>query len=260
MQDVVVNESLRQRGMLNLPYSELLPYISMERRTRILDKAPKRVTLFHVSGLDVCGTAQTFVMLYSNIRSQYPLEVAAIDVKGVKRFCDVEIYWTLQALLRLCLGKNLDRITAACDVFRTILTIPGDSLTKERVYQALFHYTPVNYYAGQLVDGIHVAVYGELESVLYWKSLVEFSGFYAKGFKLGCDTIRAECKTTKDVDKFCAEQSKLARADKDFMKRIYKPGANKYLIAMLYYLKEAHPEVIEDLPGTANWDETEVED
>lgn len=252
MHDVVVVEQLRNRGMINRPYSELLPYEAMERRARILDKPPKQVTLSRVGEINPCGTAQKFIMIYNQLMSEGSLEMGTIDLKGNKRYCDVSVFYTLQTLVRLSMGKSLDLVKAACDIFRLIITHPCDTLTEGIMYGLLKNYIPVNYYASELVNGIQIAVYKEEAVALYWKSLCEFMGFYTEAITPGMKVIKENCKTEKEVRSFLTKLYKEAKANESFMSKIYKPAANKWLIAMLYYLHPTMPQLVDiDIPEVA---------
>lgn len=246
MHDVVVVEQLRNRGWLTKPYSELLPYESMERRARILDKPPKQLALSRVGELNPCGTAQKFIMLYEQLTSEGSLELGVIDLRGTKRYCDVSVFYTLQSLVRLSIGKSIDLVKAAGDIFRLLITHPCDTLTEGIMYDLLKNYTPINFYASELINGIQVAVYKEESVSLYWKSLCEFIGFYTEAIEPGMKVIRENCSNEKEVRSFCTKLYKEAKADEDFMSKIYKQGANKWLIAMLYHLYPTYPKIVDN--------------
>lgn len=245
MHDVVVVEQLRNRGLISRPYSELLPYEAMERRARILDKPPKQITLSRVGEINPCGTAQKFIMIYNQLVSEGSLEMGTIDIKGAKRYCDVSVFYTLQTLIRLSMGKSLDLVKAACDVFKLIITHPCETLTEGVMYNLLRAYIPMNYYAGELVNGILIAVYKEESVALYWKSLCEFMGFYTDAIEPGMAVIKENCKNEKEVRSFLTKIYKEAKADEAFMSKLYKPAVNKWLVAMLYYLYPTKPELID---------------
>lgn len=247
MHDVVVLEQLRNRGWLTKSYTELLPYEAMERRARILDKPPKQVTLSRVGEINPCGTAQKFTMIYNQLVTEGSLELGVIDLRGTKRYCDVSVFYTLQSLVRLSIGKSMDLVKAACDIFKLLIMHPCETLTEGVMYDLLKNYVPINFYAAELVNGIHIAVYKEEAVALYWKSLCEFMGFYTEAIEPGMKVIRANCKNEKEVRSFCTKLYKDAKADTEFMSKIYKPGANKWLIAMLYYLYPTMPKIVDNV-------------
>jgi hypothetical protein len=244
MKDVVVIQSLRNRGVGLSNVQEVLAYEAIERKPRYLDKAPRRLNLTKASDITVFGCYSDFIMHYIEIKKISYLEQAVIDLKGVKRFCDPDVYRVLYVLMREGVCNNLERAQACFDVFKTIITTPGDTLTVGKVYSALAEYQPMNYYAGELVKSIHVCLFNEKAPVLYWFCLCEFSGFYGVAMELGKDIIRENCESEKDVEKFLRPVYKQAKDDKEFMENVYAPGANKWLIPILYLLKDSHPEAL----------------
>ena len=122
-----------------------------------------------------------------------------------------------------------------------------DTLTLTRVHEELYNYKTDDYYINELIAGTLSCLFpnDDMRAECHWKSIVDFRGYYGAAVELGAEVIRKNCKTEKDVQKFLGEQYKLAKEDKEFMKNIYKPGANKWLIGMLYYLRESNPEILE---------------
>lgn len=249
MHDVVVCEQLRNRGMLSLPYSVLLPYEAMERRARILDKPPKQIALLKAGEISPCGTAQKFVMVYNQLMHANTVDVGIIDILGKVTYCDVSVFYTLQTLIRLSIGKSIDMVTAASNIFRTIITHQCETLTEQVMYTILNKYVPVNFYASELVNGIHIAVYKEDELALLWRTNCEFSGYYMEAIEPGMKVIKEKCHDVKELRAFIMDNYKAAKEDKDFMYRLYKPGANRWLTAMLYYLYPTMPDLIDSFFG-----------
>lgn len=245
MKDIVVVQSLRKRGIGLSDMQEVLEYEAIERKPRVLDKAPKRLNLTKASDIEVYGCCAEFIMCFKDKKANINLEQATLDLRGVKRYCDTDVYFTLLSLIEQGFCYTADRAAACFDVFKVIMTTPGDTLTTKRVYDALTNYQPMNYYAEELVKAINVCLFNEKAPVLYWLNLCEFSGFYPKAIELGKNVIRDNCETEKDVEKFLRPFYKQAKDDKEFMDNLYKPGANKWLIPMLYFLREQHPEVLE---------------
>lgn len=250
MKDIIVIQSLQKRGVGLGDVQEVLRYEAMERKARVLDKAPKRLNLTKSSDIQCYGCCSEFVMCYNDIRDSNKLEQATVNMRGISRFCDVEIYYVLQALIQQGFCKIEDRAAACFDLFRVIITTPGETLTTARVYESLQKYKPLNYYAEELVKGIGIAVYNEKAHVFYWVSLCEYTGFYAKAIEVGKQVIRDNCETEKEVEQFLRPYYKKAKEDEEFMSKVFKQGANKWLIPMLYYLKDTHPEVLE--PNTSD--------
>lgn len=245
MKDIVVIESLRKRGTGLGNMQEVLTYEAIERKPRVLDKAPKRLNFTKATDIQVYGCCSEFVITYNDLKSNISIEQATLDIKGNKRFCDVEVYLALQALIQQGFCNSADKAAACFDVFKIIMTTPGETLTTGRVYNTLKDYQPMNYYAGELIKAIQVCLFNEKLPVLYWINLVEYSGFYATALELGKEVIRENCETEKDVEKFLRPLYKEAKNDKEFIDSLYKPACNKWLIAMLYYLRKEHPEALE---------------
>lgn len=245
MRDIVVIESLRKRGIGLNNMQEVLKYESVERKPRVLDKPPKRLVLTKAVDVKAYGCRAEFIMCYEDKKSSCKRETASLDLKGVVRYCDVDVYLVLQTLIEQGFCKIEERATACFDLFRTIMTTPGETLTVGRVYDALKEYTPTSYYAGELVKAIHVCIFNEKAPALYWMDLCEYTGFYRNAIELGKAVIRDNCETEKDVEKFLRPLYKQAKSDEEFISKIYTAGANKWLIPMIYYLKDTHPEVLE---------------
>lgn len=245
MKDIVVIQQLQKRGTGLNQVNEVLQYEAIERKPRILDKAPKRLALTKASEINTYGCCSEYIMCYAELKSSTSMLQATIDLRGNKRFCDVELNIALRALIKQGITNIADRAAACFDVFKCIVMAPGDTLTVDRVYNALNVYQPMNYYAGELVKALNVCLYHEKAPVLYWVSLCELTGFYSKAIELGKDIIRKQCETEKDVDRLLRPLYKEAKDDAEFMKSVYKPAANKWLLPMLYLLKDTNPEALE---------------
>lgn len=246
MKDVVVAEQLRRRGFNpSNQMDELLRYEAIEREPRYLDKQPKRLSFTKASDITPYGCCAEFIFCFTSLKQNMSLEQGVIDLPQGRRFCDVEVFIALQALIQQCVTCVMDRSTACFELFRKIVMSPGDVITVQRVGNVLEDYEPSNYYEGELLKALQVCLFNEKQSVIHWIDLCEYSGFYDEAFSLGKDVIRNNCEDDKDVEKFLRPYMKAAREDKEFMKGLYKPAANKWLVPMLYYLKDTHPEVLE---------------
>ena len=246
MKDIVVIESLRKRGAGLQDVQEILQYEAVERKPRYLDKAPKRLSFNKASDIQPYSCYTEFFMHYDYIKeSCQQLEQATLDLKGAKRFCDVDVYIALRALINTGVCNTEEKAFACFDLFKIIMMTPGDTLTAGRVKKTLDTYKPANYYAGELVKALYVCLFDEKISVLYWMSLCDISDFYKTAIELGKPIIRKNCETEKDVEKFLRPVYKQAKEDKEFMENVYTPGANKWLIPVLYLLKDEHPEALE---------------
>lgn len=250
MKDIVVIQTLQKRGVGLGDINEVLRYEAVERKPRILDKAPKRLNMTKASDIQSYGCCSEFVMCFNEVKTSSNLEQAVIDLRGVRRYCDVDVYYVLQALIKqgFCMSEN--RAAACFDVFKVIMTTPGETLTTARVYESIKNYKALNYYAEELIKGINIALYGEKAPVLYWVSLCEYAGFYSKALELGKEVIRKNCESEKEVERFLRPYYKAAKEDKEFMEGVFTQGANKWMVPMLYYLKDKHPEALE--PNTSD--------
>ncbi len=248
MQDIVVVQQLRKRGMNINNMEELLRYEAIEKKPRYLDKPPKRLSLARASSLNPYGCCAEFLMCYADLKKSLSSLTATVDIDGNPRPCDVEVFIALRALISQGYCCIEDRAQACFDVFACIVNSSKEAITLSGVYEAIKNYKSDNYYVKELIKALKVCLYNEKAPVLYWESQCECEGFYQLALSLGSEVIRKNCPTEKDVDKFLKPLYKQAREDKEFMKTVYKPVANKWLIPMLYYLKDSHPEALE--PGS----------
>ena len=68
--------------------------------------------------------------------------------------------------------------------------------------------------------------------------------YYKEASKLGAQLIRERELDEKSLKEFLNEQWVSAKADTEFMKKLYKPMCNKWMSAMIYALKD-NPVVFE---------------
>ncbi|MCM1215094.1 MAG: hypothetical protein NC548_11305 [Lachnospiraceae bacterium] len=253
MKDAVVLNNLHARNFDFNNVEEMLRYEAVERKPRVLDKAPKRLTFKKAKDIPVFGCKQEFIIAYNSALSETSGELFRLDLNNVQKICDKEVYVVLQTLMRqgICYCKQLSE--ECYELFRIICTIPVDTLTIERVYQALSSVRPGSYWADQILSAIKACLFGDSPVLLYWTSVAQFTGLYKACFESGKDVIVSECKTEKDVDAFIRQHYKEAKADKEFMKTTYTDGISKALVAMLYYLHETNPEVLELEGKEAGW-------
>lgn len=244
MKDIVVIQSLQKRGANLSNLQEVLAYEAVERKPRHLDKAPSKITFTKVSDIQEYGCCSEFIICFNELKDNLKEDLCYVDMKGVKRLCDPDVFLTLQTLIQQSITCTEERASACFDLFRIIMMLPVEVLTAKAVYEKLASYKASNYYAKELLTAISICLFGNSVHVAYFANLCEYSGFYLKAIELGKEVISKECSNEKEVDAFLKVNYALAKEDKDFMQQIYKPGANKYLIAMIYYLKDKHPEVM----------------
>lgn len=248
MQDAVVLQSLREKG-IPITMENLLPYEAMERKGRVLDKPPKRIKLQNLPERNVYGIRNEFIMRFNDLKSTLTAEVTRIDLRGNTRICDKEVFIALQALIAEGVCYSEEKAQACFELFHTIVMAPGEMLSKSVVFEELNDYKPRDYCAKELLSAIKSCLFNVVGPVLYWINLCNLTGFYPKAVELGKQVIAEKCKTEKEVKDFLTPLYKEARANKSFMKDIYQSGANKWLIAMLWYLHEEHPEVMNPSTG-----------
>lgn len=250
MQDIVVIQNLQRRGADFSNMQEMLRYEAMERKPRVLDKPPKRITLTKAKEVVVFGYKEELIATYQNLLETCTGPVYGIDIKGVSRYCDKEVFALLQSLIYLGMTNTQLRADACFEVFRTIVMCQCDTLTTERIYRAIKEIKSDNYYVNETVAAINLCLYNNTSIEMYWKSLIDFKEFYGKAQELGGPYLTERCETEKDVRKLLSDAYKSAKEDKDFMNNIYKGGVNKWMIGMLYLLKDEHPEVLQ--PSSSN--------
>lgn len=244
MKDVIVANSLRARGFDGSNMEELLQYEAIERMARVLDKPPKKLSFTKSSNTSVYGCCAEFILCYNNIKSGIKLEQAVLDLPNSRRYCDIEVFIALQALIQQGFTMIADRAVACFEVFKVIAMTKGDVLTVQRVGASLTAYVPKNYYEGELIKALQVCILNEKSSVVYWVGMCEYIGYYSRAIELGKDVIRSKCSTEKEVAEFLCPLYKEAKQDKEFMESLYKPAVNKWLIPMIYYLHKDYPEVL----------------
>lgn len=249
MQDAVVLESLHKKG-ITLDENNIVLYESIERKPRVLDKMPSPVAIHKAENIQAYGCANEFVIDYRERKKLFDLPIAWLDVNGVRRSCDVEVFIVLQSLIYQGITYNKDRADACFNMFKLIFMIQEEHVSIGVLNKVLANYKTESYYEQELKKGIRLAVFGGANPEYYWLSLIETNGMYATAMKLGSEVIQENCKEISDVKKFLNPLYREAKEDKEFMSRIYKPAANKWLIAMLWYLKDKNPEALE--PGKSS--------
>ncbi len=245
MKDTIVLTELRRRGLTLANLDEILRYEAVEQKPRVLDKPPKKLSFVKASEITPYGCCAEYVLCYNDIKESTNLEQGIIDVPSGRHYCDTEVFVALQALIQQGYTMSAERSAACFELFKDIALLPEDVITVKRVEKMLMEFVPRSYYEGELLKALQVCLLNEKKPVIYWVSQCEYTGFYTYAFELGKDVIRSKCETEKDVDKFLRPLLKEARKDKEFMSGIYKQAANKWLIPMLYYLRDSNPEALD---------------
>ena len=140
MRDTIVLQNLHKRGINLNDMDTLLRYEAPERKPRVLDSAPKRITLVKVkpSELVTLGCRAQLMNMYEFIIDELNGDTFTIDIKGYKRYCDKRVFAILQALIRLGYTKSESIAKACFEVFRTIVMCKCDTLTLTRVHEELY--------------------------------------------------------------------------------------------------------------------------
>ena len=253
MKDAVVINNLRSRGFDFNNIDEMLRYEAVERLPRILDKAPKRITIKKAKDVPVYGCKEEFLITYNSLLSETNGDMFRLDLNGVIKVCDKEIYVILQTLIRQGI-TYCEQLSNACyELFRVICTHNVDTLTVERVSQLIGQMKGTDYWAGQLLDAIRVCLFGDDPVIRYWTLIAQFSGLYRDCFEKGKDVLHEQCTTEKEVDAFVRKYYKEAKADKEFMRLTYTDGISKPLIAMLYYFKDKDEDALRVEDSGKGW-------
>ena len=250
MNDVVVIQSLRERGYNMDNLEEILMYEAIEKKPRVLDKPPKRLSLVRGKDLPVYSTYTEFLMTFKDKKDSNTLDTAQLNIKGVVRYCDVDVFLVLQSLISEGFTKSADKARACFDLFRVIMMTPGDTVTIGRVHESLTDYLPINFYAGELYKAICNCLFEDTPLMLYWIELANYDKTYKKAVRLGKTVIlESDAETESDVDKLCKQFYSEYKDDEDFVakyaKEFRKTGATKPLIGMIHHLYKEHPEVLD---------------
>ena len=247
MKDTIVMHNLQRAGVDVTDLQQMLPYMRMEARSRVLDKPPAQLDGYKYDESYNYGCCGEIIMGFNKVKQDYPdtaPKFGVIELNGTSRQCDLSVYFFLKSLVLNSLNVIKERGDASFAMFKTIVMAPGD-LTNMDYIRSLLPWDSSDYYTKEIVKAAKICIFGENVCVQYWENCVKFTGFYGNALVLGREVIAKECQTIKDVNTFVRNHARDAAEDKEFMKKIYKPGANRYLYAMIYYLKDLHPEVME---------------
>ena len=175
-----------------------------------------------------------------------------MDIMGRSFECAPEVYCALATLAWQNMHICQERSQACAAIFQQIfMTVQSSSLTTQAVYKTLHEYKTNAYYEKELIKALRVCLFNENETVLYWISMCDTLGFYKTALEVGSEFIKKEGFNNKTLGQWCRATYTEAKADKEFMKQIFTPAANKWLIPVLYKLRATHPEVM-DYTANAN--------
>lgn len=247
MSDFVVLQQIKDREakgeVVEFRTKTMLNTICLQ--PRILDKPPKRISLKKLDNPNRYGCREIFIATYSHMMESFDFEQYSIEIQGVIKFCDKEVFVILSTLYQMGITNIQDRSIACGDVFRWILSRPCEVLSKSIIESEISKYDPINYWASEIINGVKICVFNMPSHVLLWETLCDYKGFYKKAIELGKEVIERECHNDNEVEEFLKPLRIEAKKDEDFKSKINKKGANKYLLPMLYYLKDSNPEVLD---------------
>ncbi len=218
---------------------------AVSSKPRVLDKAPPYIKLRKLDDGQRYGACYEFISSYSDYKKSMNLEMACIRVGELERLCDPDIFYALHCLGKACIHCDLERATAAADLFKLLMTTPGEVLTVKIVYDRLKQVKSKDYYTKQFLQALQLCLFGGNSVNLYWLSIASDHGVYKNASKLGASMIAEKGWNETDVKKELNTAYAQAKEDKEFMKSLYRPACNKYMAAMIYLLKDKHPEALD---------------
>ena len=247
MKDPVVLQYLQSTGFdVQKNFDQFLIYESIEKKPRILDKEPKRLSLTKLVDVQIFGCCQEFVELYNSQLAENTSPTARIDMQGVAKECDVPVYYVLVTLIHEAVTANESKGLACLELFRLIITAPVEQYDVQSIRKLLDGYRPQSYWEGELYRAIYKCLFDENDLVMYWKSLCEYESMYPAAFAKGRDLILQNCEKTSDIEAFLRPYVKACRDDREFCKP-YGRQVSKWLLAIMYHFKDTNPEVLD--PG-----------
>lgn len=239
--NVVLERIKAEKGYID-PSSDL--YKMAERvssSVKVLTKPVTPMKLKDVSSEVQLGCCAEFISMYNKMLETAP-EHCTINVMGKEFNCCKEAYNVLKVLGVGSIHSCLDRVNASAAIFQYIfMTVKSGDITLPRLHGLVQDYKPNGYYEKEIMKAMKVCLFNENQTVFYWLSLVEGFNFYKEAIDAGCAYISDNSLDNKSLKTLLSAKYSEAKADKDFMKDIYKPAANKWLIGMLYILKDIDP-------------------
>lgn len=243
MQDVVVLQRLRERGVSFADLDQVLIYESVEHQPRVLDKAPTRLSLARAEeGGPVYSIYLDYVSTYNKVKDEFPLEFGVFDIRGIRRQCDIEVFWTAQTLLSEGITAIPGKLRACSELFKLVFTTPCDGvLTKAVFLKRLEQFIPTDYYMQQMVKAIYRTAYEYSDATCEWLELSDFDHTFTNAVHKGVEYLNS-VPSTFDLQDFVKTNSAAAKNDADFMATVGKGfSSNKTkpaMIAMIYFFKD----------------------
>lgn len=211
---------------------------------RVLDSPPKPITLRKLDDSQAYGACNEFVSSFTGFKQSMNVETSRVQIGDMTRFCDPDIYYALHCLGVFCTHSNKERAVAAGDLFKLIMTTPGEVLTTALVYERLNSVKKPDYYKKEFLRALKACLFINNSTTLLWLTLASDHGYYANASEAGRSYIESHDLDEKGLKKFLNEQWALAKEDSEFMKKILKPVCNKWMVGMIYALHTTNPDVL----------------
>lgn len=245
----MLNEAILSRLLSNGHKLDVSDPIFMQAEAvssmpRKWDKAPKPVTLRKLDDSKAYGACNEFIDSYTEYKTSMNLETAQVQIGNMVRFCDPDVFYALHCLGLFCVHGNQERATAAGNLFKVIMTTPGEVLTVAVVYDKLRSLKGVDYYTKEFLRALHACMFVHNATTLCWLTMASDHSYYAEASKAGASYIESQDLDENGLRKFLNEQWALAKADSEFMKKINKPMCNKWMTGMIYALHTTNPDVL----------------
>lgn len=238
MNDLIVLANLHQRGFDFSDTQELLRYEAVERRKRVLDEAPRRLTFKVVKEVVPFGTREQFTATYNEVLGSLDSGPFTVEIQTLPIVLEKPIYAILQTLITTSITSNALLSDACSKLFQTIVMQKGER-TCINTYNTLAGIKFDSYYEKTLKSAILDIIEPGYSVVTEWLELVNMqTGMYKLAIELGKKHILDNKWTSQEMNKNISEAYKEAKVDKEFMANVYKQVANKWLIGMLYILRD----------------------
>lgn len=251
--DAVVLNSIREKdGTVDVGSDVYQLAVRVANATQSLAKPLTPIKLKSAKVYTQFGCCAEFISLYNEKLKTAP-EHVCINIMGKDIDCEREVYVAL-----VCLGLSSihvieARAQACATLFKLVfMDAKNGPLTSAGFYKLMSSFKAESYYEKELVKAINVCLFGENEASLCWQSLVEPMGYYDDVIKKGTDWVVENGLDKKSLITLLKSNYTRAKDDKEFMSEIYKPAVNKWLIAMMYILKDTHPAITK--PANAGTD------
>lgn len=196
-----------------------------------LNQPPAKVGLKKAKEITKFGCQSEFIIAYSEcVRTANTSAVPRLDVPGASRIMDLSVYNVLLTLIKSSVCKNPDRARAYFNIFLYIAQINCDTLTENRLFEALAQYAPMGVYENEIVKAIYRCVFGVNEIGVEWLDMAEFFNPYPDTMHKALDLIEKNCSDIKELKTYIKKIAEEMKADKQFK----KATMNKYMAPVVW--------------------------